>query len=387
MTRKANGKNLKTGESFRSDGRYMYRYTTASGKRKTIYAPDLKELRKKEKELLVKEELGLVPQGDQITVAEQFENYIDSKHYAHTTNKTAHDHLNFLKHFDFASLPLASVTRQKCAAFVVEFNQRYAATTTRCMISYLKEAFSMAVADHIILSNPLDYNFYSLIKENVNPPRKGLTNQEFDLFIQFMKKKKSWLVPHTIFLRETGLRLSEFIALTYSDIDFHNHCVNIDKQIKLKFDKKNKKTIFYIKKPKTQKSIAKVPMSPIAEEAIKEIMGRCKESKSLDGYEGFFVLNRNGTNFILSASIDRAYLLLTKSYNKSHMIPIKVTPHILRHTTPAYLLGKGVDALTVQRIMRHSAMSTTIDTYTHLDDETIVSNLRAAYAPKPKGEI
>ena len=51
MARKDNkGRNLRTGESQRSDGRYMYRYKDEiTGKRITIYDMDLASLREKEK--------------------------------------------------------------------------------------------------------------------------------------------------------------------------------------------------------------------------------------------------------------------------------------------------------------------------------------------------
>lgn len=39
---------LKTGESQRKDGIYMYRYSDIRGKRKTIYSRDLKKLREQE---------------------------------------------------------------------------------------------------------------------------------------------------------------------------------------------------------------------------------------------------------------------------------------------------------------------------------------------------
>ena len=42
------GRILKTGESQRKDGIYMYRYSDIRGKRKTIYSRDLKELRERE---------------------------------------------------------------------------------------------------------------------------------------------------------------------------------------------------------------------------------------------------------------------------------------------------------------------------------------------------
>ena len=45
----AKGRVLKAGESQRKDGIYMYRYTDIRGKRQSVYAGDLKELREKEK--------------------------------------------------------------------------------------------------------------------------------------------------------------------------------------------------------------------------------------------------------------------------------------------------------------------------------------------------
>lgn len=43
------GRVLKEGESYRSGGRYQYRYSLRDGKRHTIYAGTLLELREKEK--------------------------------------------------------------------------------------------------------------------------------------------------------------------------------------------------------------------------------------------------------------------------------------------------------------------------------------------------
>ena len=43
------GRILRTGESQRKDLTYQFRYTDVTGKRRTVYANDLQELRKKEK--------------------------------------------------------------------------------------------------------------------------------------------------------------------------------------------------------------------------------------------------------------------------------------------------------------------------------------------------
>ena len=48
------GRVLRTGESQRKDLIYQYRYTDALGNRKCIYASDLKTLREKRTELMLK---------------------------------------------------------------------------------------------------------------------------------------------------------------------------------------------------------------------------------------------------------------------------------------------------------------------------------------------
>ena len=46
------GRKLREGENWRNDGRYSYRYTDVrTGKRLTVYAQDLPELREKEKQI------------------------------------------------------------------------------------------------------------------------------------------------------------------------------------------------------------------------------------------------------------------------------------------------------------------------------------------------
>ena len=59
------GRVLKTGESERKDGLYQYSYTEPGGQRKTIYANNLNDLRKKESEIQKLTELGVAILKDQ----------------------------------------------------------------------------------------------------------------------------------------------------------------------------------------------------------------------------------------------------------------------------------------------------------------------------------
>ena len=73
------GRVLKTGESQRKDLIYQYRYTDVYGRRKSIYAGSLKELREKEDEILNYLNEGVDYAAGGITVLELLKRYIDLK--------------------------------------------------------------------------------------------------------------------------------------------------------------------------------------------------------------------------------------------------------------------------------------------------------------------
>ena len=72
------GRKLREGENWRNDGRYSYRYTDArTGKRLTVYAQDLPELREKEKQIAKDMEDNILTDGaiKKMTLNTLFERY------------------------------------------------------------------------------------------------------------------------------------------------------------------------------------------------------------------------------------------------------------------------------------------------------------------------
>ena len=64
---------LKTGECQRKNGTYSYRWTDSKGKRHSIYAKTLEELREKEKEIVKAKNDGIKTEARYITVNELFD--------------------------------------------------------------------------------------------------------------------------------------------------------------------------------------------------------------------------------------------------------------------------------------------------------------------------
>lgn len=74
------GRNLLKGESQRKDGRYVYQYTDANGKRKSFYAWDLPELRELEKQLIIDVHDGIENgKAQKMTVDMLFDRYMETK--------------------------------------------------------------------------------------------------------------------------------------------------------------------------------------------------------------------------------------------------------------------------------------------------------------------
>ena len=74
------GRKLREGENWRNDGRYSYRYTDVrTGKRLTVYAQDLPELREKEKQIAKDMEDNILTDGaiKKMTLNTLFERYME----------------------------------------------------------------------------------------------------------------------------------------------------------------------------------------------------------------------------------------------------------------------------------------------------------------------
>ena len=96
------GRLLRTGESQRKDLTYQFRYTDVTGKRRTFYAKDLKELRKKEEKLQQEIDAGVNYCEGNINVIELVERYVDLKQGVRHATKVGYNFvLNLMRKEDF----------------------------------------------------------------------------------------------------------------------------------------------------------------------------------------------------------------------------------------------------------------------------------------------
>ncbi len=228
----------------------------------------------------------------------------------------------------------------------------------------------VAIFDYAIDNRVLDYNPAIRLKLPQDAPksqRRALTQEERNRVVEFEHKYK----PAIMLLMFSGLRRGEATALLWSDIDLNKSVINVTKS----YDFKSKE----IKTPKNGKSRT-VTIPSILVDFLKQ---QPKTST--------FVLTTNKNTMLTETAWKRmleSYLFdmnleygnFTKEYKKftPEKIPFVIdrfTLHCLRHTFCTMMYEAGIDVLVAQQQMGHSDPRTTLDIYTHLQNEHRNNNI------------
>ena len=147
---------------------------------------------------------------------------------------------------------------------------------------------------------------------------------------------------------ECGLRVSEVLSLKPRDINIRESRVEV-----LRGKGGNPRTVYF------------------RSNTLAEMLERWKELRP-DGE--FLFTNIRGKvrgGQVSVRNIEKAI----KHYAAKAGIPVRVTPHILRHTFATELLRRGVNLRVVQAALGHKNISTTM-IYTHITDTDVKQAMR-----------
>ena len=154
----------------------------------------------------------------------------------------------------------------------------------------------------------------------------------------------------------TGLRIGEICGLKWSDINFEDELLYVNRTAQRVYMGKVEKSKLIITKPKTQKSKRKIPIGKI-------LLKKLKEYKNQYPNEAF----------ILTGEIDKFYEPSGYRYDykqilKKCKIPYK-NYHRLRHSFASRCIATGMDAKSLSEILGHSNIGITMNLYVHSSNE------------------
>lgn len=362
------GRVLEKGESLRPDGTYMYRWTDLNKKRQTIYARTLNELRTKELEVFRIEKISQISwDANRLTVQELLARYRELKTVKATTAKKYDYFDTMLEKINILNVPIKDIHTSDAKRYMMAMSDLgYGYGTIQNVKAFLSPAFQMAVEDDYLLKNPFNFRLCNIIDDD-RKTRESISKEQEELYIDFIKNH-GWFkhcYADIIILLNTGMRVSELYGLTFKDIDLKNKRINVNKQLH-KIDGQ-----YIVMSPKSKAGNRILAMNDEVKKAFmsKYTEPRPKIERIIDGYSGFIFLNKDGDPKVrknLQMSMitirDKAKELGVGDFSN-------ISPHILRHTFCSRMIESGIDIKTLQLIMGHSDIGTTLNVYTHKDPE------------------
>ena len=374
---------LKEGEYQRPNGTFEYKWRDNRGKRHSIYAKTLDELREKEIDVLRDVLDGIRADKKDITINDLYYRWVQLKKglKVNTFQNYKYMYTQFVEP-DFGETKIVELKRSDVRAFYNHLadSQHIKINTIDNIHTVLHQVLELGVEDEYLRYNPSDNALKELKRahNNDSKKRKSLTIPEQELFEQFLSengKYNRWYPIFTVMMW-TGMRVGEITGLRWCDIDLEDETISINHTL-VYFDKGRAEGCgFAVNTPKTKSGERTIPMLPKVKEAFliekdyqKEFNLKCEVI--VDGYTDFIFINRFGgvqhqgtLNKALRRIIrDCNYEVLDKEKKDSVILP-RFSNHSLRHTFTTRLCEAGVNIKAMQDILGHADAETTLQIYT-----------------------
>ncbi|MBI2259321.1 MAG: site-specific tyrosine recombinase XerD [Flavobacteriia bacterium] len=209
------------------------------------------------------------------------------------------------------------------------------------IVSGIKQFFTFLFVDEIISIDP---------SERLEMPKLGrklpevLTLDEIEELLNAIDLSKNEGHRNKAMLEclySCGLRVSELVHLTFSDLFFDDGFIRV-------IGKGNKQRL--------------VPTNEIVKKEIEIYVEKIRKHLNIQkGHEHFVFLNRRGKKLT-------RVMIFTIIKELSDKIQLKknISPHTFRHSFATHLIEGGANLRAIQEMLGHESISTT-EIYTHLD--------------------
>lgn len=212
----------------------------------------------------------------------------------------------------------------------------------------LHEALDAAVKERLIVKNPT--NGTTVPKSNC-AEKQILDDGQLEQFIEVFRQEPYW---RDFFYVEvmTGLRRGELCGLKWTDIDFENNRLRVERSVSVK-----RGGGVQIGDTKTGNGVRNIILPPSVTELLRK-----RKTEAIT--EWIFTDPTHPDKPISPAAAYRKLKVLLKRAE----LPL-IRFHDLRHTFATHAMQAGVDAKTLSGILGHTNASFTLDTYTHVTSD------------------
>lgn len=232
----------------------------------------------------------------------------------------------------------------------------YSFSTIKKQLELLRASLRKAVSLKLISDNPAE--------EIAMPNKKTIKKQKEVLAYNEIEQKKlqKYIEEHSdsnallcvAFMIETGLRSGEALVLKWQDIDIERHRCNIHATLA---NPHIPSKAYVQDSPKTDASIRTVPLNPRATAILKALKRRTSSE---------FVFGEAGIKTNKEGRLEYPTLIRAiKKMCKETDVPYRGA-HVFRHTFATNCYYKNVDIKILSRLLGHSDVKVTYNTYINL---------------------
>lgn len=373
---------LKEGESQRKDGTYDYRWRTSDGKRHSIYAKTLEELREKEDAIQRDKRDGIRAEAKNTTLNDIFDMWVLLKKGLKDNTFQNYQYMyNQFVYPDFGQSKVGLLKRSDVRRFYnMLLDERGLKIATIDNIhTVLHQVLNLAVEDDYLRKNPADYALKELkqARNLESEKRKALTLEEQNMFLNYLKTSKQYHHWYPIFavMLGSGLRVGEATGLRWEDVDLEQGIIRVNHTL-VYYNHTENGCYFGVNTPKTKAGQRLIPMTEMVKEAFQvekayQELHHISSKAEIDGYCNFVFINRFG-NVHNQGTLNKALRRISRDCNqeildkasgkKVTMLP-RFSCHILRHSFATRLCEAGVNMKVIQDVLGHADIGTTMNIY------------------------
>ena len=257
---------------------------------------------------------------------------------------------------------IEDLTSEEIQRYLNSLKENYSNSYIKKIYEQISQAFNFAINRGYIIRNPLMdvVKPKSMKKDKVV---RAMEIEEQQKFTEYLESKTIAEEPYkNVFLIQMfmGLRVGEALALRYGDIDLGKNVINVNKTL----TKDKNERVIMGDTTKTYAGIREVPIPEFIRDSIIEQMVIAENNPD----KQLFVSN-NG-KLIDGKNVNR---ILKERLSKLGIEGI--TTHSLRHTYGTRCVEAGMRAVALQRLMGHTDVSVTLNTYTSVFNKYKASEL------------
>ncbi|WP_441701856.1 site-specific integrase [Helicobacter pylori] len=235
------------------------------------------------------------------------------------------------------SYKVSKITKESVTNYHNNALKKYKKNTLTSLNALLKSFLAFCESEQFLSQNP----YFAITLKNAQES-KAIEPFNLEEIKTLIKNAPSLRLKAFLTMAFfTGLRTGEQLALLWSDVDFENKKIHIDKSLNLSGA---------ITSPKNKPSIRQVDLLEPVEKILKEL----KASEPANKKMIFLSIPKRTQEF------QKAFKALLKALNlKDRKL------YTTRHTFASLMLSQGEEAMWVSKTLGHKDLNTTYSTYSH----------------------